>query len=78
MSHVTSPCPDSADLKTFLPPMLELNEHDAGKRGLDGSNVNQPASQQLTDFGRGAVFYECLVELQAAVRRVRGPHAGPP
>jgi anaerobic selenocysteine-containing dehydrogenase len=34
------------------------------KLGLDGSNVNQLTSQQLTDLGRGPVFYDCLVEVQ--------------
>ncbi|NQW93833.1 MAG: molybdopterin oxidoreductase family protein [Polaromonas sp.] len=33
------------------------------KMGLDGTNVNQLTSQQLTDMGRGAVFYDCLVEV---------------
>ncbi len=36
------------------------------KLGLDGSNVNQLTSQQLTDLGRGPVFYDCLVDVQAA------------
>ncbi len=36
------------------------------KLGLDGTNVNQLTSQQLTDLGRGPVFYDCLVEVQAA------------
>jgi anaerobic selenocysteine-containing dehydrogenase len=36
------------------------------KLGLDGTNVNQLTSQQLTDMGRGPVFYDCLVEVQAA------------
>ena len=35
------------------------------KFGLDGSNVNQLTSQHLTDMGRGPVFYDCLVEVQA-------------
>jgi anaerobic selenocysteine-containing dehydrogenase len=35
------------------------------KLGLDGSNVNQLTSQHLTDMGRGPVFYDCLVEVQA-------------
>ena len=35
------------------------------KLGLDGSNVNQLTSQRLTDLGRGPVFYDCLVEVQA-------------
>lgn len=33
------------------------------KMGLDGSNVNQLTSQNLTDMGRGPVFYDCLVEV---------------
>jgi len=33
------------------------------KMGLDGTNVNQLTSQHLTDMGRGAVFYDCLVEV---------------
>ena len=36
------------------------------KLGLDGSNVNQLTSQHLTDLGRGPVFYDCLVDVQAA------------
>jgi anaerobic selenocysteine-containing dehydrogenase len=36
------------------------------KLGLDGTNVNQLTSQQLTDLGRGPVFYDCLVEVRAA------------
>ena len=36
------------------------------KQGLDGTNVNQLTSQKLTDLGRGPVFYDCLVEVQAA------------
>jgi len=35
------------------------------KLGLDGTNVNQLTSQQLTDLGRGPVFYDCLVEVRA-------------
>src|SRR6185369_9108704 len=35
------------------------------KLGLDGTNVNQLTSQQLTDLGRGPVFYDCLVEVEA-------------
>ena len=35
------------------------------KLGLDGTNVNQLTSQRLTDFGRGPVFYDCLVQVQA-------------
>jgi anaerobic selenocysteine-containing dehydrogenase len=36
------------------------------KLGLDGTNVNQLTSQKLTDMGGGPVFYDCLVEVQAA------------
>jgi anaerobic selenocysteine-containing dehydrogenase len=36
------------------------------KLGLEGSNVNQLTSQALTDLGRGPVFYDCLVEVEAA------------
>ena len=36
------------------------------KLGLNGTNVNQLTSQKLTDLGRGPVFYDCLVEVQAA------------
>ncbi|MBC7681778.1 MAG: molybdopterin oxidoreductase family protein [Ferruginibacter sp.] len=33
------------------------------KLGLDGSNVNQLTSQQLTDLGRAPTFYDCWVEI---------------
>jgi len=33
------------------------------KFGLDGTNVNQLTSQQLTDLGRAPTFYDCLVEV---------------
>jgi anaerobic selenocysteine-containing dehydrogenase len=36
------------------------------KLGLDGCNVNQLTSQNLTDLGRGPVFYDCLVEVRIA------------
>jgi anaerobic selenocysteine-containing dehydrogenase len=36
------------------------------KLGLDGTNVNELTSQKLTDLGRGPVFYDCLVEVEAA------------
>ena len=36
------------------------------KFGLDGNNVNQLTSQRLTDLGRGATFYDCLVEVERA------------
>jgi len=35
------------------------------KLGIAGTNVNQVTSQKLTDLGRGPVFYDCLVEVQA-------------
>lgn len=35
------------------------------KLGLRGTNVNQLTSQKLTDMGRGPVFYDCLVEVEA-------------
>ena len=34
------------------------------KLGLDGTNVNQLTSQNLTDLGRGPVFYDCLVQVE--------------
>ncbi len=34
------------------------------KLGLNGTNVNEVTSQQLTDLGAGPVFYDCLVEVQ--------------
>jgi anaerobic selenocysteine-containing dehydrogenase len=37
------------------------------KLGPFGTNVNQVTSQQLTDMGRGPVFYDCLVEVAALV-----------
>jgi len=36
------------------------------KMGLNGTNVNQLTHQGLTDIGRAPVFYDCLVEVQAA------------
>jgi anaerobic selenocysteine-containing dehydrogenase len=33
------------------------------KLGLNGTNVNQVTSQNLTDLGRGPTFYDCLVEV---------------
>jgi len=35
------------------------------KSGVDGTNVNELTSQQLTDLGGGAVFYDCQVEVTA-------------
>ena len=37
------------------------------KFGLDGTNVNQLTSQQLTDLGRAPTFYDCLVDVAAAL-----------
>ncbi len=34
------------------------------KLGLDGTNVNQVTSQQLTDLGRAPTFYDCLVQVE--------------
>jgi anaerobic selenocysteine-containing dehydrogenase len=34
------------------------------KLGMDGKNVNELTSQNLTDMGRGPVFYDCLVEVE--------------
>ena len=36
------------------------------KMGLNGTNVNELTSQQLTDLGRAPVFYDCLVEVRCA------------
>jgi anaerobic selenocysteine-containing dehydrogenase len=36
------------------------------KLGLRGTNVNEVTSQHLTDMGRGPVFYDCAVQVQAA------------
>jgi anaerobic selenocysteine-containing dehydrogenase len=36
------------------------------KFGMDGTNVNELTSQALTDIGRAATFYDCLVEVRAA------------
>jgi len=33
------------------------------KLGLNGTNVNELTSQQLTDLGRAPVFYDCLVQV---------------
>jgi anaerobic selenocysteine-containing dehydrogenase len=34
----------------------------------DGRNANEVTSQALTDIGRGATFYDCLVEVRNATR----------
>jgi len=36
------------------------------KLGTHGTNVNELTHQQLTDIGRGASFYDCLVEVRPA------------
>jgi anaerobic selenocysteine-containing dehydrogenase len=36
------------------------------KFGMAGTNVNQLTSQNLTDIGRGPVFYDCVVEVSKA------------
>jgi hypothetical protein len=36
------------------------------KLGLDGTNVNELTHQRLTDLGRAAAFYDCLVEVRSA------------
>ena len=33
------------------------------KLGLNGTNVNELTSQNLTDLGRAPVFYDCLVDV---------------
>ncbi len=37
------------------------------KLGLNGTNVNELTSQNLTDLGRAPVFYDCLVEVAAEI-----------
>ncbi|MDP3865928.1 MAG: molybdopterin dinucleotide binding domain-containing protein, partial [Rhodoferax sp.] len=37
------------------------------KLGLNGTNVNQLTSQNLTDLGHGPTFYDCLVEVALVV-----------
>ncbi len=36
------------------------------KLGLNGTNVNQLTSQNLTDLGAGPTFYDCLVQVEKA------------
>ncbi len=38
------------------------------KLGMDGKNVNQLTSQQLTDLGRAPTFYDCLVEVKVCTQ----------
>ena len=47
------------------------------KLGLAGTNVNQLTSQNLTDMGRGPVFYDCLVQV-ALVKSLLTPVPGVP
>ena len=35
------------------------------KMSLNHTNVNELTSQRLTDIGRGPVFYDCLVQVEA-------------
>jgi len=34
------------------------------KLAADGCNANEVTSQALSDIGRGATFYDCLVDVQ--------------
>jgi anaerobic selenocysteine-containing dehydrogenase len=34
------------------------------KLGMDGKNINEVTSQQLTDMGRAPTFYDCAVQVQ--------------
>ena len=45
------------------------------KFGRDGTNVNQLTHQRLTDIGRAAAFYDCLVQVEhaAAASAPRSP-----
>jgi anaerobic selenocysteine-containing dehydrogenase len=36
------------------------------KLTADGCNANEVTSQAVTDIGRGATFYDCLVEVRKA------------
>jgi anaerobic selenocysteine-containing dehydrogenase len=36
------------------------------KLGANGTNVNELTHQQLTDMGKGACFYDCLVQVELA------------
>jgi anaerobic selenocysteine-containing dehydrogenase len=39
------------------------------KLTADGRNANEVTSQSITDIGRGATFYDCLVEVERAAGR---------
>jgi hypothetical protein len=45
------------------------------KMGLNGTNVNELTSQQLTDLGAGPVFYDCWVEVEVEVEVAKSLHA---
>jgi anaerobic selenocysteine-containing dehydrogenase len=40
------------------------------KLGLDGRNVNELTSQQLTDMGRAPTFYDCAVQVERSSKSV--------
>ena len=46
------------------------------KLSPDGANANAVTSQALTDLGRAATFYDCLVEAVDRDERNIGDHAG--
>jgi anaerobic selenocysteine-containing dehydrogenase len=35
-----------------------------GKRAPDRHNINELTSERITDFGGGATFYSCLVQVE--------------
>jgi len=43
------------------------------KLAADGRNGNELTHQRLTDIGRGAAFYDCLVEVEPASRAAPAP-----
>ena len=43
------------------------------KLAPDGTNANQLTSQALTDIGRAATFYDCLVEVERGLRTTLEP-----
>ena len=45
------------------------------KLGVDGTNVNQVTHQRLTDIGRAASFYDCLVEVAPLIDTPARPAA---
>jgi len=48
------------------------------KLAADGRNANEVTSQALTDIGRGATFYDCLVEVSRQHEGERAVAAGHP